>query len=228
MTGDATDGDEVGRLASAIRADLRAHADPLRAPGQQAYMKSAMPFLGVSVPVARRIARTHARHVRPEVLRRTAGVLWDEASQREERYAALALLGLDGLRGDPETVPLIEHMVTTGRWWDITDELAHRVADLLDADPLPAAALVRAWSVDNDLWLRRLAIISQLGRRDDLDRDLLTDVVEQNVDDPEFFIRKAIGWALRDAARAHPDWVREFVATHTLSPLSVREATKHL
>ena len=119
-------------------------------------------------------------------------------------------------------------MVRTGRWWDVTDELAHRVSDLLDADPVRTGALVRDWSTDDDLWLRRLAIIAQLGRRADLDRDLLADVIEQNADDREFFIRKAIGWALRDAARTDPEWVRAFVAAHELSPLSVREAAKHL
>ncbi len=192
-------------------------------------MKSAMPFLGVPVPETRRLARAAiSPRTPPEALICAANELWDEATHREERYAALALLGARQLKGDPDLVPSIEHMVRTGQWWDFTDELAHRVADLLDADPVPMAALIRAWSGDPDLWMRRLAIIAQLGRRERLDRALLTDVIEANADDREFFIRKAIGWALRDAARAHPDWVRAFVAAHALSPLSVREATKYL
>lgn len=216
-------------LVSGIRTALRAAADPTRAPGQQAYMKSAMPFLGVPVPQARRLTQaTFTAHTPPLVLREAAAELWDAATHREERYAALALLGARQLRGDPELVPLIEHMVRTGRWWDFTDELAHRAADLLDADPIRTGALVRAWSGDDDMWIRRLAIIAQLGRRERLDRALLRDAIEQNQADPEFFIRKAIGWALRDAARADPDWVRAFVASHELSPLSTREAMKHL
>lgn len=218
----------VDALVARIRERLREAADPARTPGQQAYMKSEMPFLGVAVPTTRQIARAAGREAAPDVLEGAARVLWDEASHREERYAAQALLGLDALRGDPQTVPLIEHMVRTGRWWDVTDELAHRVSDLLDADPVRTGALVRDWSTDDDLWLRRLAIIAQLGRRADLDRDLLADVIEQNADDREFFIRKASGWALRDAARTDPEWVRAFVAAHELSPLSVREAAKHL
>jgi 3-methyladenine DNA glycosylase AlkD len=78
------------------------------------------------------------------------------------------------------------------------------------------------------MWLRRLAILGQLRRRDAVDLQLLTDVIEPNLADPEFFVRKAIGWALRDVARHHPEWVRTFVATHDLSPLSRREALKHL
>jgi 3-methyladenine DNA glycosylase AlkD len=78
------------------------------------------------------------------------------------------------------------------------------------------------------MWLRRLAILAQLGRRDHVDRELLAAVIEPNVADPEFFVRKAIGWALREVARHDPDWVRTFVETHPLSPLSRREALKHL
>ena len=216
-------------LVAAIRDDLRTQADPSIAAGQQAYMKSAMPFLGVRVPAARRIAQSHGRSIRDaDELRHAALTLWDEARFREERYAALALLGLRALRGDPDLVPLIEHMVRTGRWWDFTDEVAHRVADLLDAFPAEMALIVRTWSSDEDMWMRRLAIIAQLGRRKRLDADLLREVIDENAADPEFFIRKAVGWALRDAARSAPDWVRSFVASRQLSPLSTREALKHL
>ena len=85
-----------------------------------------------------------------------------------------------------------------------------------------------AWSTDPSPWLRRLAIIGQLGRRDRVDRELLAAVIEPNVADPDFFVRKAIGWALREVARHDPDWVRAFVEAHELSPLSRREALKHL
>lgn len=216
-------------IVDAIRIELRAVADATRAAGQQAYMKSTMPFLGVRVPEARRIARDQARPTRdPSALLTVAERLWNEAAYREERYAALAVLGARPLRGDPDLIPHIEHMVRTGHWWDYTDELAHRVAELLDAYPAEISFIVRTWSVDEDLWLRRLAIIAQLGRRDRVDLTLLTAVIAENVDDNEFFIRKAIGWALRDVARTEPQWVRTFVDTHDLSPLSRREAVKHL
>lgn len=223
----------AGILAADIRSALRAAADPARAPGQQAYMKSAMPFLGVTVPETRRIARTLARTLGPTagdhaVLEDAAVQLWDDARHREERYAALALLGLPALRRDPAIVPLIERFVVEGAWWDITDEAAHRVADLLDVDADAMSAQVRVWADADDLWLRRLAIIGQLGRRERLDRALLTDAIEANLAGDAFFIRKAIGWALRDHARVAPDWVRTFVDTHALSPVSRREALKHL
>ncbi|MET0931517.1 MAG: DNA alkylation repair protein, partial [Aeromicrobium sp.] len=155
--------------------------------------------------------------------------LWDEAGFREERYAAAELLAGPLGAGRLELVPLYEHLATTGAWWDHVDDLAHRIADLHDAHPIETAVTVRDWSTADDLWLRRLAIISQLGRKDRLDADLLAEVIEPNLADREFFIRKAIGWALREHARADPDWVRAYVEDHPdLSNLSRREALKHL
>jgi 3-methyladenine DNA glycosylase AlkD len=192
-------------------------------------MKSAMPFYGVPVPEVRRIARAATKGMTDAAALRGAAIeLWDGASHREERYAAMAILALGPLKADPGLIPLVEHMVRTGQWWDITDELAHRLAEALDARPEPTAALMRVWSVDGDFWIRRSSILSQLGRRERLDPALLADTIAPNTDDREFFIRKAIGWALREYARIEPDWVRRFVADHELSPLSVREALKHL
>jgi 3-methyladenine DNA glycosylase AlkD len=88
--------------------------------------------------------------------------------------------------------------------------------------------VLREWARSPDRWLRRSAIIAQLGAEERTDRALLTEVIEVNAADPEFFVRKAIGWALRDLAKTDPAWVRRFLAEHELSPLSRREAAKHL
>lgn len=218
-------------LPAAVREVLRAAAEPSRAAGQQAYMRSAMPFLGVRVPDVRRLTRGVVRDLGvtdPSVLAAAAGTLWDEATHREERYAAAALLGLRPLRGDPSLVPLYEHMARTGAWWDHVDELAHRMAEQHDVHPEATAALVRSWAVDDSLWIRRLAVLSQLGRKDRVDLDLVGDVIEPNRADPAFFIRKAIGWALRDVSATHPAWVRSYVDRHELSPLSRREALRRV
>ena len=155
--------------------------------------------------------------------------LWDEARFREERYAASALLTTKIGSGRLELAPLYEHLATTGAWWDHVDDLAHRIAELHDAHPAETAAIVRRWSTSADSWLRRLAILSQLGRKERVDPALLAELIEPSIADREFFIRKAIGWALRDHARTEPEWVRTFVAAHDeLSGLSKREALKHL
>jgi 3-methyladenine DNA glycosylase AlkD len=218
-------------LSAAVRTSLRAAADASLAPGQQAYMKSAMPFLGVRVPEVRRLVRALVRELGIDdtgVLVPAARELWDDATHREERYAAAALLGLRPLHGDLSLVPFHEHVARTGAWWDHVDEAAHRIADLHDVHPAETAAIVRRWSTDDSLWVRRLAILGQLGRRDRIDLDLLDAVLEPNLADREFFVRKAVGWALREAARVDPAWVRVYADTHELSPLSRREALKHL
>jgi len=196
-------------------------------------MKSAMPYLGVRVPDVRRLARAAAKAHPPadlDELERAVRELWDHADYREERYAAAGLTGLRLAKGRLELLPLHEHMAVTGAWWDHVDEIAHRIADLHDAHAVETAAVVRRWSRSDDMWLRRLSIISQLGRGDRVDTRLLTEVIEPNMADPEFFIRKAIGWALREYARVDPTWVREFVAAREdeLSGLSKREALKHV
>jgi 3-methyladenine DNA glycosylase AlkD len=90
--------------------------------------------------------------------------------------------------------------------------------------------MILSWARDGDKWRRRAAVICQICARDDTDTALLTACIRDNVSDPDFFLRKAIGWALREHAKTNPDWVRTFVATHRdrLSPLSIREATRHL
>lgn len=220
----------ASELAGTIRAALREEADPALAPGQQAYMKSEMPFLGVRVPLARSLTRRLARGEKdPLVIRDAALALWRPATHREERYAATELMGLRPVRGRLDMIDVHDEMIRTGAWWDHSDEVAHRLAETLDAHPDETAAILRRWMHDEDPWIRRVSIIGQLGRKDATDRALLTDAIEANIDDPGFFLRKAIGWALRDLAKADPAWVRTFVDAHPgLSPLSRKEALKHL
>jgi 3-methyladenine DNA glycosylase AlkD len=224
----------VDVLALRIRTELRARRDPARAEGAAAYMKVAdrgsLPHLGVRRPEVRAIARRVAREqpVDDDAMVVAVHELWDDAAYAEERYAAQDLLGLPWARGRLDLLELHEHMALTGAWWDHVDEVAHRVADLVASHPDEMRPVLLAWSTHPSPWLRRLAIIGQLGRRDRVDRALLAAVIEPNVADPEFFVRKAIGWALREVARHDPDWVRSFADSHPLSPLSRREALKHL
>jgi 3-methyladenine DNA glycosylase AlkD len=230
MSANRTDGE----LADEIRADLRASADPSRAPGMQAYMKSPMPYLGVRVPRVRAIVRAAARSRPPESnaeLVDTVRALWFDAQYREERYGATALLDVPAARRlqTPDLVDFHAELIVSGAWWDHVDELSHRVGELLLAFPADITPVARGWQRASDPWLRRASIICQLGARQRTDRDLLVDAILANAADDGFFLRKAIGWALRDYARTDPDWVRAFVAEHDeLSPLSRREALKHL
>ena len=219
-------------LAARITAELEALADPALAPAMAAYMKvsenGTLPYLGIRRPVVRRTARALARGADDATMLATVTALWDGATHREERYAAQDLLGLRWARGRLDLLDLHRHHVVTGAWWDHVDETVHRLAELVTAHPEEMAPTLRRWSVEDDRWLRRAAILGQLGLRDRVDLGLLADVIEPNRGDPEFFVRKAIGWALREVARWDPDWVRSYVERNELSPLSRREALKHL
>lgn len=222
-------------LVAAIRAALAEHADPARAVGQQAYMKSTMPFRGVAMPEVRRLVTGLVRQhpLAERVLWESAiRQLWDAAEFREERYAALIVARHRLHRPFAEAIASLElyrHVILTGQWWDLCDETAHLVGLVLAAHPAETTGVLRAWSREENLWLRRVAILGQLDRKDQTDTALLTYTIAGSITDPDFFARKGIGWALRQYARTDPDWVRAFVRDHPgLSPLSVREALKHL
>jgi 3-methyladenine DNA glycosylase AlkD len=187
----------------------------------------------VPLPTTRRIAnRALAEHPPSGVadLADRATDLWRAAEYREERYAANELTGARIAVGRLELLPLYVEMIVTGAWWDHVDGVSPRLGALLLAHRVEMLPLIRRWSVDPDRWLRRSSIICQLGLAGRTDVDLLSEVIVVNLADREFFVRKAIGWALRQYARTDPDWVRAFVRAHeaTLSQLSRREAMKHL
>jgi len=231
-SGDAVDDD----LVRAIRAALAAAADPAKAPGMQAYMKSAMPYLGVPKPVrALALRPVLAGRTLPDPASWTATVLalWRDAAYREERYAAIDLTGHRAYRAYQRstTLAMYEEMITTSTWWDYVDEVAsRRVGPLLAAEPAVIRPVMLRWSRDADLWRRRTSIICQLSLKAATDLDLLYACIDANLDDRDFFIRKAIGWALRQYARTDPTEVRRYVTARgeALSPLSRREALKNI
>lgn len=227
--------DESRALIAAARSGLAALGDARKAPEMQRYMKSELPFRGVASPERKALARTlFTEHVLGSVdaLRTVVLTLWREAEYREERYLAMDLTGHRAYRvwQTPDLVPLYEEMVVTGAWWDYVDEIANRrIGPLLRGFPDELTPIMRVWAADTDLWKRRTSIICQLSFKEATDTALLTSAIEANLGDRDFFIRKGIGWALRQFARTEPGWVRAFVDSHPgLSPLSVREALKHL
>lgn len=222
-------------IVTRLRADLAAQADPAAAAEMQRYMKSPMPFRGVAKPARERLLKAAvAEHPLADAAALQVAVreLWDRAGFREERYLALSLTGHRRYLAwlGPSWVPLLRDWVVTGSWWDFTDEIAsRRIGPLLRAHPGPVRPVVRAWITDPDRWLRRTSVICQLQAAGATDTALLAEAIEANLADPDFFLRKGIGWALRQHARTDPDWVRTFVAEHPgLSPLSRREALRRL
>jgi 3-methyladenine DNA glycosylase AlkD len=223
------------RLAARIRADLATAADPTRAAGMQAYMKSTMPYYGVRMPGVRAICkRAFAEHPPASCEEWRVGVLelWRKAKYREERYAAMELAAQKRYAEfrTPAMLPLFEEMIVTGAWWDHVDEAAHLVGQMLRAHPKEMRPVMRGWSTDKNLWKRRVSIICQISFKQDTDLELLYANIEPNLGDRDFFIRKAIGWALRAYAWTDPGEVARYVREHEpqLSGLSRREALKNI
>ena len=198
-------------------------------------MKSTMPYYGIHSPQVEAICKkVFAEHPFPSCREWRAAVLelWRDARYREERYAAVRLISLKRHREcwTPELMPMLEEIIVTGAWWDYVDEIAHVVGDLLRLHPKEIRPVMSAWSTDRNLWKRRVSIICQISFKRDTDLELLYANIEPNLADRDFFIRKAIGWALRAYAWTDPKETKRYVRAHEaeLSGLSRREALKNI
>lgn len=202
----------------------------------QAYMKSAMPYHGVPTPLLRQICRATfvdvqfatASHWQEEVL-----ALWRAARFREERYAALYLAG--DKRSQPfqtlAAMKMYEELIVTGAWWDYVDDIAsRRIGPILKGYPAPMRRKMLSWSKSNNLWKRRTSILCQLGFKAETDLDLLYACIEPSIGSREFFLQKAIGWALRQYAWTDGAEIQKYVRLNRalLSALSCREALKNI
>ena len=212
---------------------LEADADPVRAENMAAYLKTDMAFYGVSSPARRQIMKQLATRFAPltndEYRRQVAG-LW-EGPHREEKYLAIDWARRHKRFITFENLDLYQRMVSEGAWWDLVDDIAaNLVGTMVRADLDRMRPVLEQWLTSDDLWLRRTVIICQLKSKENTDTDLLFDACARTAHEKDFFIRKAIGWALRQHSRIDPGEVRGFVERHRdeLSGLSLREATKYL
>jgi 3-methyladenine DNA glycosylase AlkD len=219
----------------ALRKALHDAADPGKAPAMQAYMKSQMPYLGVQTKPLRKAVKTVFAAfplATFEAWRDTTLALWRGARYREERYAAIELIRYPAYRKfrTLAALPLYEELITTGAWWDFVDAIATRpLGELLRGHRVEMSAAMRRWAVSDDLWKRRSAILVQLNFKADTDLELLYDCIAPSMESKEFFLRKGIGWALRQYARTDAGEVRGYVRRcgSRISPLTKREALKH-
>ena len=159
--------------------------------------------------------------------------IWRGAQFREEYYAAIELAGMRFARPfqTMDALPMYREMIIGGGWWDTTDAIApNQLFVLLCTDRDAMTRVLLDWAVDENIWIRRSAILCQMKAKGAMDIPLLEACIAPSLDSREFFLRKAIGWVLRHYARTNPDYVLQYVATHSdrLSPLSKREALKHL
>jgi len=207
---------------------LRAAGDPEKARQMAAYMRDQFPFLGVPTPVRRALTgeflRTAGKQVDWSFVRRC----WEQP-EREFQYVGVDYLNRRRGTLGAADVPNVRELIVTKSWWDTVDGLDMVVGDIALRHPDVAGTLL-AWSRDDNIWLRRVAIDHQLQRKSRTDTGLLETILVNNLGQGEFFIQKAIGWSLRDFSKTDPEWVRGFLARYRdrLAPLSVREASKYL
>lgn len=223
-------------LLAELRKTLRRVGDPTKAVAMQAYMKSAMPYHGVPTPLLRQVCVatfSDAQFVTSSHWREQILDLWRAARFREERYAALYLAGDKRARSYQilSAMKMYEELIVTGAWWDYVDDIAsHRVGHILRDYPAPMRRKMLSWSKSKDLWKRRASILCQLGFKSDTDLELLYACIEPSLSSQEFFLQKAIGWALRQYAWTDEAEIERYVRLNQkrLSALSRREAIKNI
>ena len=204
-------------------------ADPVRAVQMQAYMKNRFPFLGIPKPQLKATLKPHLKAaVREGGDWQTIDACW-QAEAREYQYAALELLRAAQRQLTPADLPRLHRLITTKSWCDTIDSLDRIVGGIALRYPEINAVILK-WSVDENFWLRRVAIDHQLLRKEKTDTALLAQILDNNLGQSEFFINKAIGWALRDYSKTNPEWVREYIESRRekMAALSIREASKYL
>ena len=218
-------------LLDRLRVALVAARDEERAASAAAYMRNLFPFMGIRMPELAVIYRDVTADLPPPTgdaeLAAVAHACW-EASEREYQYIGTTYLQKHVRRATPAFMPTLERLVTTRSWWDTVDALATNVAGpLVSAYPALRAVMDR-WVESENIWLARAAILHQDRYRERTDPDLLFACCLRRAGDREFFIRKAIGWALRSYAKVRPEAVARFLSERgdALSGLSRREAER--
>lgn len=204
-----------------------ANADDARA--MKAYMRSRFEFLGVKTPARRKAAKAFfKKHGGADIDWRFVRQAWEHPF-REMQYAALDYLETRKNLLCPGDLPQLKKLAQTKSWWDTIDFLDRLAGGIIAGFPETRPVILQ-WSRDADIWLRRLAIDHQLLRKDQTDQHLLEQILVNNLNQTEFFINKAIGWALRDYSKTNPEWVKNFIRQHhgKMAPLSIREAGKYL
>jgi len=208
-----------------------AHANPANAAPMKAYMRDQFEYLGIKTPERRTLFKEFLNtHGLPEgnELEEVLLALW-ALPEREFQYTAIGLLGKFEKQLPPVFIDTLETLLVTKSWWDTVDSLAAGAvgSHFLRSPEIKEKALTK-WLHSDNFWLRRTCILHQLNYKEKTDFTLMKEIITENLGSKEFFINKAIGWALRQYSRVDAEGVRQFVAVTPLAPLSAREALKWL
>ena len=209
---------------------LEARADNARALDMSKYMKNKFEFFGVGASVRNEIWKPYFKEAK-----KTKKIDWDfieicfKHDKRECQYTAAYYLKYMKKFLVEDNIPKLKELVLTKSWWDTVDILDKVIGSIIynNKNLYP---IILEWSKDDNIWLRRVAIDHQLLRKENTDEQLLEKILINNLNHKEFFVNKAIGWALRDYSKTNPQWVRNFIEVHkeNMASLSIREASKYL
>jgi 3-methyladenine DNA glycosylase AlkD len=208
-------------------------ADPTVAAGMQKYLKTDMLFHGIKTPQRREISKAIFKQFPIKDLVEYIEVvceLWD-GEHREEKYCAISLACRYKRYQVLEALPMYQMMIETGAWWDLVDGVAiELIGSLLRNYPVIMKKILKSWINDENIWIRRSAIISQVRFKKETDSEMLFTFCREHLHETSFWIRKAIGWALREYSKSEPDRVRDFVKefSERMSGLTRREAGKYI
>ncbi len=208
---------------------FRQNANPKNAEPMSKYMKNLFPYLGIKTPERRELLKQFFKeHGFPEIsgLKQIVTDLW-ELPEREFQYCAVGLLNNFKEKLDKDIIDLYEYLITTKSWWDTVDGIAiWLVGSLFKKYPEMIKPYTEKWMNSGNMWLQRTSLLFQLNYKSGTDEKLLFSLIKKLSEREEFFIRKAIGWALREYSKTSPGIVSEFITNTKLSPLSVKEGMR--
>lgn len=207
------------------------NSNPLYAAKMKKYMRDKFEYLGISSPLRKEITKDllNTSNLPPLLeAREISTELWNKP-EREYQYFAQEFLNKYSKQYDAQFIDHFEYLITTKSWWDTADYISSNlVGSHFQNFPALMIPTSRKWSLSDNMWLQRTSIIFQLKYKSKTNENILFEYIKHHTDSSEFFIRKAIGWALREYSKTHPQEVIKFVNSNQLSGLSKREALKRI
>lgn len=218
-------------IIESLEQEFLKHGDANKSSAMKAYMKGHFEFYGIPSPLRKSVSHPILKSEKPENIQSLLDIcllMWNKP-QREWQYTAMEYLEQNKKLWNQEMMNAIEPMILDKSWWDSVDTLSGRIiAPFFKKFPAQKDQWVRRWLEHDNMWLRRISIIHQLKCKDEMNLEILTESILLNSHSNEFFLQKAIGWALREYAKTNPEWVLRFVEVNNLKSLSKREAVKNI